>query len=540
MVPAALAALIATLVLAACGGSSHKQTHTSAGSRSTTTGRTSTPTVKPLAAAQDVAGTAPGDPMRVTIYDLRRNGPFVTLDFGIQCLDPNSGCATIGDFDPQFESASEESTYSYTAAGVSLVDPVGNKQYWPVLDAQQHPDSSRLPGSIIDSNIHLAWVTFLAPPASVNSLDVLLPRGGPAIPAVPITSAAAPSARQIGATAVPAAATEFSASGAGTSGLTLPVQNLVLTVGNPAGSDSESANKDTFSLRADVLFQFARANLTPGATAILDHVAAQIKARALGPVRVSGYTDSIGTDAVNIPLSKARARSVVNALRAQTPGITYQAQGFGSADPVAPNTKRDGSDNPAGRALNRRVTISFAVKAPAKPTPPPSSAPVPQSATGSAQSVTYTAASGVGTSTYAVGVSRMFRTGGLAVLELRITCQSGVASTHQCLTSGDFAGTPTVPPLPANSVQQGQLLTVHLDTLSGIYLVDPTGAEYIPVTNSGDDPLTTPLNANASPGASFPVWIYFPAPPSTASTVSVVMPGGSARITGVPIATSAP
>jgi outer membrane protein OmpA-like peptidoglycan-associated protein len=32
---------------------------------------------------------------------------------------------------------------------------------------------------------------------------------------------------------------------------------------------------------------------------------------------------------------------------------------MGKADPVAPNTKPDGSDNPDGRRLNRRVTISF-------------------------------------------------------------------------------------------------------------------------------------------------------------------------------------
>lgn len=32
-------------------------------------------------------------------------------------------------------------------------------------------------------------------------------------------------------------------------------------------------------------------------------------------------------------------------------------RGFGERDPVAPNTKRDGSDSPAGRRLNRRVVV---------------------------------------------------------------------------------------------------------------------------------------------------------------------------------------
>jgi outer membrane protein OmpA-like peptidoglycan-associated protein len=32
-------------------------------------------------------------------------------------------------------------------------------------------------------------------------------------------------------------------------------------------------------------------------------------------------------------------------------------RGFGESKPVAPNTKPDGSDNPAGRRLNRRVAV---------------------------------------------------------------------------------------------------------------------------------------------------------------------------------------
>ena len=33
--------------------------------------------------------------------------------------------------------------------------------------------------------------------------------------------------------------------------------------------------------------------------------------------------------------------------------------GYGETQPVAPNNNEDGSDNPAGRALNRRVDIQF-------------------------------------------------------------------------------------------------------------------------------------------------------------------------------------
>ena len=37
-------------------------------------------------------------------------------------------------------------------------------------------------------------------------------------------------------------------------------------------------------------------------------------------------------------------------------------KGFGATKPVAPNTMPDGSDDPAGRQLNRRVEIIFARK----------------------------------------------------------------------------------------------------------------------------------------------------------------------------------
>jgi outer membrane protein OmpA-like peptidoglycan-associated protein len=40
-------------------------------------------------------------------------------------------------------------------------------------------------------------------------------------------------------------------------------------------------------------------------------------------------------------------------------GFTLEAVGYGETRPVAPNRKGDGSDNPEGRARNRRVVISY-------------------------------------------------------------------------------------------------------------------------------------------------------------------------------------
>ena len=76
-------------------------------------------------------------------------------------------------------------------------------------------------------------------------------------------------------------------------------------------------------------------------------------------VRIEGHTDSIGTDDYNQALSERRAASVRDWL-SEHGGLTdaaFTTAGFGSSNPVAPNTNEDGSDNPFGRQQNRRVDI---------------------------------------------------------------------------------------------------------------------------------------------------------------------------------------
>jgi outer membrane protein OmpA-like peptidoglycan-associated protein len=67
---------------------------------------------------------------------------------------------------------------------------------------------------------------------------------------------------------------------------------------------------------------------------------------------VEGYTDSTGTDELNMSLSTDRARAVYDFLKGQgIPDSRMKYQGFGSANPVAPN------DTEANRAKNRRVEV---------------------------------------------------------------------------------------------------------------------------------------------------------------------------------------
>ena len=126
-------------------------------------------------------------------------------------------------------------------------------------------------------------------------------------------------------------------------------------------ADLESATQVQTTLAADVFFAFNQADLTPAAGATLAQVAADIKARAKGEVRIDGYTDAVGDDAYNLDLSRRRAASVQAALQPLLAGapVDLRVTGHGEANPVAANTKPDGSDDPIGRAKNRRVTIGF-------------------------------------------------------------------------------------------------------------------------------------------------------------------------------------
>lgn len=107
-----------------------------------------------------------------------------------------------------------------------------------------------------------------------------------------------------------------------------------------------------------VHFKLSSDELTPDAKARLDDVAAALKKAPDVPVRIGGHTDSTGGAALNMRLSKQRADSVMKYLIKQgVDSDRLSTVGYGETRPIAPNTKPDGSDNPAGRAQNRRVEI---------------------------------------------------------------------------------------------------------------------------------------------------------------------------------------
>jgi outer membrane protein OmpA-like peptidoglycan-associated protein len=115
------------------------------------------------------------------------------------------------------------------------------------------------------------------------------------------------------------------------------------------------------NLAGDVLFDFGSSAIRPDAAMELQKVAHAIRERSAGTIYIIGHTDSVGGDQQNQKLSEARAVSVIRWLNEseEIPLAIMRGQGMGSKKPIAYNTMPDGSDNPEGRAQNRRVEIRF-------------------------------------------------------------------------------------------------------------------------------------------------------------------------------------
>jgi len=105
----------------------------------------------------------------------------------------------------------------------------------------------------------------------------------------------------------------------------------------------------------DVQFQTNSDQLTADSKAVLDKVAASLKARAdVTSVQVIGHTDSRGDAGYNQALSEKRAKAVAAYLVSQgvDEGI-LSAKGMGESSPVADNNTAE------GRSKNRRVELKL-------------------------------------------------------------------------------------------------------------------------------------------------------------------------------------
>jgi OmpA-OmpF porin, OOP family len=101
---------------------------------------------------------------------------------------------------------------------------------------------------------------------------------------------------------------------------------------------------------APLNFEFASTQLTPESLPTLDDVAAILRAYPTATIRVESYTDSVGTAASNLDLSRDRSETVKGLLGSR--GIDASrvtTAGLGQENPIASN------DTESGRAQNRRT-----------------------------------------------------------------------------------------------------------------------------------------------------------------------------------------
>lgn len=124
--------------------------------------------------------------------------------------------------------------------------------------------------------------------------------------------------------------------------------------------DVKETNRGVVVNLPDVLFEFNKHNLTSDARAKVRDIADILdRPRASGrQVSIEGHTDSIGGEEYNRRLSQQRADAVAEALtRDGVDSSRLHTKGFGKKYPIAPNKNSDGTDNPSGRAKNRRVEV---------------------------------------------------------------------------------------------------------------------------------------------------------------------------------------
>jgi outer membrane protein OmpA-like peptidoglycan-associated protein len=228
-------------------------------------------------------------------------------------------------------------------SNVFLFDPVARRKYPMVKDTagifQGQPLGVKMDGGgFIPSwgKTTLVSLTFQAPPDTVQRADLFLPEFLP-FEGVTIEG--------LGGAA---------AGGIEVAGTTLGLEGALKEL-----KAEVTAAEIKIDLAADVLFDFDKASIKKEAEPSLQNLATVLKANPGAAVTTEGHTDAKGADAYNQTLSEQRAAAVKQWLvaNAQVNGATISTRGWGKTKPITYNAKPDGSDDPEGRAKNRRVQV---------------------------------------------------------------------------------------------------------------------------------------------------------------------------------------
>jgi outer membrane protein OmpA-like peptidoglycan-associated protein len=305
--------------------------------------------------------------MRLEIKDVQRLGPNAVLNFTITNLDPKPAYGSS-----MFGATRVDGSFS----GFQLLDTVGRKLYYTL---RRDSDFGSAFGSTYSLTQlrpqvrYAAHVYFPAPPPGVGQVTVITPGTTAEIPGVPVVDGAAPPAAPADQPATtPAPGQSATLAGKAPTGkIWRKTEDLYDIVEGRDASTTSGGGGETIAFPADVLFAFDSATLTGKARQVIAAAAADLKGRAdpAKPVGVEGHTDGKGSLSHNQPLSERRAAAVRDALREglagrapEFQGTDFRVAGKADSERVAPETTAAGSDNPKGRARNRRVEISYTLR----------------------------------------------------------------------------------------------------------------------------------------------------------------------------------
>ena len=151
--------------------------------------------------------------------------------------------------------------------------------------------------------------------------------------------------------------------GEATSKAAVDPKEVVLQEVPPSVKKNETVPKEEIAPKDVVLrgipFAFNDRTVRPEFLSALNETVRILNDNPTLSVLIEGYADAVGSESFNLRLARGRAEAVRDYLVAS--GIAadrLRVVGRGEIDPLAPNARDDGSDNPEGRAINRRVELS--------------------------------------------------------------------------------------------------------------------------------------------------------------------------------------
>ncbi|MCB0480118.1 MAG: OmpA family protein [Flavobacteriales bacterium] len=136
----------------------------------------------------------------------------------------------------------------------------------------------------------------------------------------------------------------------------VPVEEVKVTEPTPKPVVTKP-NDDIFK---NILFTFNGNQLTPESQEQVKKIAAYMKSNPDFVIDLAGHADYLGSEEVNMEVSKQRALIVFNELAKDgTNPLNISYSYYGESKPLKPGQNADGSDNPENRRLNRRVEFGM-------------------------------------------------------------------------------------------------------------------------------------------------------------------------------------